>query len=247
MKYLSVIIPAYNEEENLKKGALDLVSQYLKKQKYSWEVLIVDDGSIDKTAVLAKKFADTHPGFRVVKQPHRGKGGAVIAGVLAAKGDFVLFSDMDQATPMDQTKKLLSKLEEGYDAAIGSRTGREGAPLIRKAMAYGFMFLRTIILRLPYKDTQCGFKIFKSQAAKKIFRRMKVFSEKMETKGASVSAGFDLEILYIARKLGLKVVEVPVRWHDQEGTQVNPVKDSWEGFRDLVKVRMNALLGRYKI
>ena len=114
-------------------------------------------------------------------------------------------------------------------------------------MAYGFALLRTIILRLPYKDTQCGFKAFNRQAAKKIFKKMKIFNEKMETKGASVSAGFDLEILYIARKLKLKVAEVPVVWHHQEGTKVNPVKDSWEGLRDLMRVRINAFLGRYNL
>ena len=114
-------------------------------------------------------------------------------------------------------------------------------------MAYGFMFLRTLVLRLPYQDTQCGFKAFKRQAADKIFRKMKIFSENAAASGSSVSAGFDLEILYIARKLGTKVAEVPVEWSHQEGTKVNPIKDSWEGFRDLIKVRINALLGRYKI
>lgn len=245
--YLSVIIPAYNEEENIKKGVLDKVWKYFSKQKYSWEVLIVDDGSKDKSVNAAEQFSKKHNGFGVLREEHRGKGGTVIAGMLAAKGDVILFSDMDQATPINQVEKLLVKLDRGYDIAIGSRTGREGAPLIRKLMAYGFMFLRTLVLRLPYKDTQCGFKAFKSQAANKIFRKMKIFSEKATTKGASVSAGFDLEILYIARKLGLKVAEVPVVWSHQEGTKVNPIKDSWEGFRDLMKVRINSLLGRYRI
>ena len=245
--FLSIVIPAYNEGENIKKRVLEKVYDYIDKQKYSWEVLIVDDGSEDETASLSDKFANTHKGLRVLKEPHRGKGGTVIAGMLAAKGDVILFTDMDQATPINQLEKLLAKLNSGYDIAIGSRTGREGAPLIRKLMAYGFMFLRTLVLRLPYQDTQCGFKAFKRQAADKIFRKMKVFSESAAASGSSVSAGFDLEILYIARKLGTKVAEVPVEWSHQEGTKVNPIKDSWEGFRDLIKVRINALLGRYKI
>lgn len=245
--YLSVVIPAYNEHGNLKRGVLASVWDYLKAQKYTWEVLIVDDGSTDDTADLAEKFAEKHKGFRVLRQSHRGKGGTVIAGMLSALGDIVLFTDMDQATPLDQAEKVLPRFKKGFDVIIGSRGGREGAPLIRKLMAYGFMLVRTLVLRLPYKDTQCGFKAFRKEAAKKIFESLKIFSDRMETKGASVSAGFDLEVLYIARKLGLKVAEVPVEWHHQEGTRVNPIKDSWEGFRDLVKVRINALLGRYKV
>lgn len=244
--YLSVVIPAYNEHVNLKRGVLAGVWDYLDKQKYSWEVLIVDDGSKDDTARLAEKFAKQHKGFRVYKEPHRGKGGTVISGMLKAKGEIVLFTDMDQATPINQIEKLIPKFNQGYDIIIGSRAGREGAPLIRKIMAYGFVVLRTLILRLPYKDTQCGFKVFKKAAARKIFTKMKIFSEKTKTKGASVTAGFDLEVLYIARKLKYKVAEVPVEWHHQEGTKVNPLKDSWEGFRDLMKVRLNAISGKYK-
>lgn len=245
--FLSVVIPAYNEEHNLRTGVLGGVYDYLAEQSYSWEVLLVDDGSTDRTAELAKSFAQKHGKVRVLEEPHRGKGGALIAGMLAGKGDIVLFSDMDQATPIDQLEKVLPKFKQGYDMVIGSRKGREGAPLIRKLMAYGFSLLRLLILRLPYKDTQCGFKAFTKEAARKVFRRMKIFSDKMTTYGAAVTAGFDLEILYIARKLRLKVAEVAVDWHHKEGTRVNPIRDSWEGLRDLVKVRINAILGRYKV
>ena len=245
--FLSVVISAYNEEKSLKAGVLEELDGYLKRVDYPWEVLIVDDGSKDKTAELVESFAASHKGFRLLREPHRGKGGGVIAGMVKARGDIVLFTDMDQATPITQLEKVLPKFDEGYDVVIGSRSGRQGAPFIRKLMAYGFSALRLLVLRLPYKDTQCGFKAFTKNATKQIFKRMKIFNERMRTQGASVTAGFDLEILYLARKLRLKVAEVPVEWHHKEGTKVNPLKDSWEGFRDLIKVRVNALSGKYKI
>ena len=253
--FLSVIIPAYNEEKNLKNKVLDEVWGYLKNQKYFWEVLIVDDGSTDKTVRLVEEFIRKgRSGIRLLKEKHRGKGGTVIAGMLQAKGDYALFMDMDQATPISEIEKFLPKFEEalpdgrrGYDVVIASRSGREGAPLIRKLMAYGFMLLRTLILRLPYKDTQCGFKAFKIDSAKKIFKRLKIFNESNIISGASVSAGFDLEILYIARKLGLKIAEVNVIWSHKDTERINPIRDSYEGLRDLLKVRINAILGKYKV
>lgn len=244
---LSVVIPAYNEEYNLRSGVLDLVINYLNRQKYFWEVLFVDDGSSDLTAKIAEDFAKTHNNFFVLKEPHRGKGGTVIAGMLKAKGNIILFTDTDQATPIDQVEKFLPKFEEGYDIVIGSRSGRRGAPILRKLMAYGFAFLRTIILRLPYKDTQCGFKAFKKEASREIFKRMQVFNQKGEEKGAGVTAGFDLEVLYLARKLKFKVAEVEVIWNHKESERINPIRDSWEGLRDLFRVRLNALQGKYKV
>lgn len=246
--HLSVVIPAYNEEINLKRGVLSSVYDYLAKQKYTWEVLVVDDGSTDKTKEIVSGFIKKHRGFKLMKEPHRGKGGTVIAGVLAAKGEIVLFSDMDQSTPIDQIEKFLPRFEKGYDVVIGSRKGREGSSLIRKTMAYGFALLRNLILRIPFKDTQCGFKAFRRDAARSIFGKMKIFSEKMETKGASVAAGFDLETLFIARKLKLKIADVYVEWYEYgERREVSPIKDSWEGFRDLVRIRINALLGEYRV
>lgn len=247
MNKLSVVIPAYNEEGSLKKGSLDEVWNFLNKQKYDWEVIIVDDASTDRTLFLSQEFAKTHKGIKVIAEPHRGKGGSVIAGMLKTTGDIVIFSDMDQATPIEEFEKFIPKFGEGYDIVIGSRSGRKGAPIIRKLMAYGFSILRTIILRLPYKDTQCGFKAFKKEASEKIFSEMKVFSKKSKARGAAVSAGFDLEVLYLARKLGFRVAEVPVRWFHKETERINPIKDSFEGLRDLIKVRINALEGKYKV
>jgi len=244
--FLSVVIPAYNEEYNLRTGVMDSVYDYLLQQDYTWEILFVDDGSTDNTAKLAEDFAKKHSNFFVLKEPHRGKAGTVTAGVLKAKGEIILFTDTDQATPIDQVEKVLPKFKQGYDVVIGSRSGREGAPLIRKIMAYGFSILRLLILRLPFKDTQCGFKAFSKEAAEEIFKRLEIFDSKNKSVGASVTAGFDLEILYIARKLRYKIAEVPVDWHHKEGTKVDPIKDSVEGLRGLIMVRINSLQGKYK-
>lgn len=247
MKKLSVVIPAFNESYNLRTGVLDSVYDYLSRKKYNWEILFVDDGSTDDTVKIASNFASSHKNFIVLKEPHRGKAGTVISGMLKATGDVILFTDTDQATPIDQIEKVLPKFDQGFDVVIGSRVGREGAPIVRKIMASGFSILRNLVLQLPYIDTQCGFKAFKKEASTEIFKRMKVFSENNQTSGASVTAGFDLEILYIARKLKLRVAEVPVDWHHKEGTKVNPIKDSWEGLKGLLMVRLNALTGKYKI
>jgi len=246
--YLSVVIPAYNEEINLKRGVLDSVYGYLKNKRFSWEVLVLDDGSSDGTVSFVEKFAKSHDNFFLKREPHRGKGGTIMAGVDEAKGEFILFTDMDQSTPMDQFDKFLPKLEKGYEVAIGSRSGRPGQPLIRKIMAYGFVILRTLILRLPYKDTQCGFKVFSSPAANEIFKRMQIYRKNVASKMGSVTAGFDLEVLYIARKLGLKVAEVPVEWYEYgQRKEVNPITDSIEGLRGLLMVRLNAIKGKYKV
>jgi dolichyl-phosphate beta-glucosyltransferase len=245
--FLSVVIPAFNEEYNLRTGVMDSVYDYLSRQDYTWEILFVDDGSTDNTAKLAESFARKHSNFYVLKEPHRGKAGTVTAGILKAKGDIILFTDADQATPIDQLEKILPKFKNGYEVVIGSRHGREGAPIVRKIMAWGFSLLRLLVLRLPFKDTQCGFKAFTTKAAEKIFKRLEIFSSKNVSKGASVTAGFDLEILYVARKLGYKIAEVPVDWHHKEGTKVDPIKDSIEGLRGLILVRLNALQKKYGV
>lgn len=245
--YLSVVIPAYNEEINLKRGVLDSVYNYLKNKDFSWEVIILDDGSTDKTTSLVEDFTRSHRNFFLKREPHRGKGGTLLAGVKYAKGDIVLTLDMDQSTPIAEFDKFRAKFSKGYNVVIGRRHGRPGQSPIRKLMAYGFVVLRTLILHLPFPDTQCGFKAYDKKARELVFKKIQIYGQKSGSKSGSVSAGFDLEVLFIARKLGLKITDVAVEWYEYgERKEVNPIKDSWEGLRDLVKIRLNSLQGKYR-
>lgn len=246
--FLSVVVPSYDEMANLQKGVLDKVEHFLSKKKYSYEVIIVDDGSRDGSIGFVKEFTKDNSRFRIIENPHLGKGGTVIAGVLNSKGDYVLFSDMDQATPIEEIDKLLPYFDEGYDIVIGSRQQRKGAPFSRKLMAKGMIFLRTILVGIHgISDTQCGFKMFKRKVAQKLFNKInKLHNNFKKVSGSNVSAGFDVELLYIAQKMGYKIKEVPVNWLYVETRRVNPIKDSLAGVIDLIRIKMKALKGEYK-
>lgn len=246
--YLSVVIPAYNEETNIRLGALDKVARFMGGLSYSWEVILADDGSTDGTHRLLGEFAFINKSFRVLQNIHQGKAMTVIAGVLAAKGDIVLFTDLDQATPIHEIDKLLGWFHKGFDVVIGSRSNRrEGAPFTRRVMARGFVFLRSLILGLHgISDTQCGFKAFRRSVARNIFDRLKLYNQHREVEGSMVTAGFDIEVLYIARTLGYSLKEVPVEWHYVETRRVNPLKDSWQGLMDIIRIRMNSMRGLYR-
>lgn len=246
--FLSVVIPAFNEETNIRLGALDKVSRYLERQSYVWEVIVVDDGSTDATASLLDAFAQSNRGFRVIHNRHQGKAATVITGVRAARGNIVLFSDLDQATPIHQIEILLPWFERGFDVVIGSRNSRrEGAPILRLIMARGFMMLRSLILGLSgVTDTQCGFKAFRRREALRIIDHLSLYGTQHEVSGSMVTAGFDIEFLYLAKRLGYKIKEVPVEWHYVETRRVNPIMDSWQGLLDILKIRMNAWKGVYR-
>ncbi len=245
--FLSVVIPAYNEETNIRLGALDKVSRYFERVSYSWEVIVVDDGSTDATRQLLAEFA-TNRGFTVIENPHQGKAATVITGMLAAHGGIVLFSDLDQAAPIRELEKLLPWFDKGYDVVIGSRNAtRAGAPLTRLLMARGFMMLRSLLLGLKgIKDTQCGFKAFRREIAQDLFQRLKLYGKRQQVSGSMVTAGFDIEVLFLARKSGYKIKEVPIEWHYVETRRINPLKDSWQGLMDIVNIRLNAWKGLYR-
>lgn len=243
---LSVIIPAYNESDNLKKEVLDDLADYLDKNLKNYEAIIVDDGSTDDTIKLVEDFSKKNSKFKLIKNNHGGKAIAVMTGLLNSKGDIGLFTDMDQATPISEVEKLLPYFDKGYDIAIGSRSGRKGAPLIRKLMAFGFAMIRTIILGLSFKDTQCGFKAFNRQAINEIFPDLlKRWHKHLEKKGAAVNAAFDVETLFIAKKKGFKIKEVGVEWHHVGSERVQVIKDSLEAVIDILKIRINDILGLY--
>lgn len=242
---LSVVVPAYKEVQNIRSGVLNEVDEYLRNQKYSYEVLIIDDGSPDETAKVAEEVVKDKKGFRVIHNPHGGKALTVISGMQKTKGEVAVFTDMDQATPLNQIEKLLPKFSEGYDIVIGSRHGREGAPLIRKLSAWGFATLRNILLGLPFSDTQCGFKAFNQQAIREVFPKLEEIWQDKISSGAAVNAGFDVEMLFLAKQQGLKIAEVPVSWHYVGTERVQLAKDAYEAITDMLRIRHNQLLGRY--
>ncbi|MCR4325016.1 MAG: glycosyltransferase family 2 protein [Candidatus Curtissbacteria bacterium] len=246
--HLTVIIPAYNEEPNFKKGTIDGVPEYLEKQNYSWEILIVDDGSDDNTASLAEEFAKKHNNIRVIKNPHQGKAETVKTGVEKADGELILFTDFDQATPISEAERLLPFFPE-YDIVIGSRqlpgAKREKEPIYRHIMGLGFNLVVQVIAIRGIWDTQAGFKCFKAEVAKELFGHLQVYGRGKKVKGALVTA-FDVELLFIAKKKGYKIKEVAIAWHHVATTRVSPIKDSLRMFRDVLKVRLNDIKGVYK-
>jgi glycosyltransferase involved in cell wall biosynthesis len=233
---------------NLRKGVLDKVEHFLKKQKYTYEVIIVDDGSKDGSVEFIKDFVEEYPTFRLIKSEHVGKAGAVTKGVLEAKGEYVLFTDMDQATPIEEINKMIPYFEGGFDIVIGSRsTRRQGAPLSRVIVSRGAIIMRKLIVGLgDITDTQCGFKAFKYDVAQKLFTGIsKVHHGYKKILGSAVTAGFDMELLYLARKRGYKIKEVPVSWLYVESRRVSPFKDSIEGIKDLLIIKSNEMSGKY--
>ena len=252
MKKISVIIPSYNESDNLKRGVLDEVNSYLKTIRADYEVLIVDDGSSDSSVEIVKKYISKNSTFKLIQNNHGGKAMAVLTGMERASGEIILFTDMDQATPINQLDKFLPKFKEGlsnngngFDIVIGSRQGRKGAPFIRQLSAFGFSVLRKIILGLPFKDTQCGFKAFNRKSMEKIVPKIKGEWGVLHIRGGAVNAGFDVELLYLAKKYGFKIAEVPVEWNYVDTERVQVFKDALAAIYDMIRIRVNDIRGKY--
>lgn len=244
---ITLIIPCYNEVANLQKGVLDKIGNYVEKKDNFHEVLIVDDGSTDDSREIVRSYLKRFPKFKLVENNHQGKAFAIITGIHKAEGKQVMFSDIDLATPIEESKKLIEKYEEGNQIVIGSRgANRAGAPLTRKIMAVGMITLRGLFLGLgKLRDTQCGFKLFETSAARKTIDKLQVFKNGRTIQGSSVSAGFDLEFLFTAKKLGFSIAEVPVTWRHVETKNVHFINDSIETLSDMMKIRYYYLNGKY--
>lgn len=212
------------------------------------EIIIADDGSSDDTLAVARSFTPRTVSYRVLALPHRGKAATVRTGVLAARGKTILFTDADLSTPIEYAHRLLTALEAGADVAIGSREG-EGAtrvrePRYRHIMGRAFNLIVRLLVVPGINDTQCGFKAFRHEAAKDLFRRARLHVDDKTVRGARVT-GFDVEILHLAQRRGYTIAEVPVYWQHVSGSKVQPIRDSFRMAVDVAKVRLNASLGRY--
>jgi len=242
---LSLVVPAYNEESRLP-PSLDRMVAYLRNGgPQPAEILVVDDGSKDRTGEIVREAAARLNGdgveIKLVENPgNRGKGYSVRHGMLEARGEWVLFTDADLSAPIEELDKLLEVVRKGnYDGAIGSRAldralvGKH-QPMMRELSGRLFNMAVRLGAGLSYRDTQCGFKLFSRRAAQEIFRRQRLDR-----------FGFDVEILYLAKKLGFQIAETPVRWNDVEGTKVSLLSGA-DAFLDIARVRWNDLLGRYR-
>lgn len=250
-KSISIVIPCYNEEDNLKRGVLKQVYNFLKKQSFVWEVLICNDESTDSSLKLCRAFTKKHQGFRLINLSHGGKPAAVWAGIKAAKYPLVLFADMDQSTPLSEVNKLLPYFNQDFQVVIGSRgTTRHGFSLIRKLMSGVFLLIRKLILLPNVDDTQCGFKAFETKIARKLFPHLQFFQQKSSS-GWRVSA-FDVELLFMAQKWGHKIKEVKVNWRDEDISTTKGdnatrfKKESQQMAREIFRVKINDIKGLYE-
>ena len=236
---LSIIIPAYDEELRLPR-TLDRVRAWIEGARISAEVIVVDDGSKDATARVVNERAAQWPALRLVSNPgNRGKGYSVRHGAMEARGDALLFTDADLSAPIEESPKLLNALAT-HDAAIGSRAlDRRVIEVhqsrLREIAGMVFNLVVRVLLGLSFADTQCGFKAFKRERCMILFERQKI--ERF---------GFDPELLYLAKRYGLKVAEIPVRWAHDPGTRISMARDSIGMFGEIWSVRWNAWMGRYR-
>jgi dolichyl-phosphate beta-glucosyltransferase len=233
----SVIIPAYDEERRMP-ASLERVTAFIQKQLYPIEVIVVDDGSQDGTAAIVEGFAEKYPFVTLVRNPHSGKGAAIRTGIARGQGQYLVVSDTDLSVPIEELPKFLPPVLDSYDVAIASRevqgAQRINEPYYRHLMGRVYNLLVRLVAVPGIQDTQCGFKAFRREVAREIFPFQTI-----------EGWGFDVEILFIARRFGYQVVEVPVVWYYGAESKVSPVKDTIGMFAELLQVRRNARQGLY--
>jgi glycosyltransferase involved in cell wall biosynthesis len=238
--FYSIIIPAYNEAERIG-ASLDRILGYIAESRWSAEIIVVNDGSRDNTSQVVQEYSRRNPIIRVLENPgNRGKGYSVRNGMLNASGQVLLFTDADLSSPIEEANKLFAVIESGKaDVAIGSRylqseLQTRKQPLHRRMLGRAFNGALRMILGLSYVDTQCGFKAFNRKAVTTIFPNMKI--ERW---------GFDPEILFLARRYGLRVAEVAVSWAHDHRSKISPMRDGTRMLGELLRIRMNSVGGKY--
>jgi glycosyltransferase involved in cell wall biosynthesis len=244
---LSLIIPAFNEQSRIGR-TLEESWGFLAAQPYDFEVILSDDGSTDETRVIGECFRQSHGNVTILSIPHGGKAAAIRAGMKAARGEIVVFTDADLATPISYIADFVAAIERGADVVIGSREGaganRVGEPFYRHMMGRAFNRLVQTLMLPGINDTQCGFMAVTRFASQEITRRARLYADHETITGARVTA-FDVEMLVIARKLGLKITEIPVIWTYGTQSKVNPITDTVTNLRDIAAIKLNALKHAY--
>lgn len=234
---LSIIIPAHNEENRLP-ASLEAIKQFLAGQSYAAEVIVVENGSTDGTLQLAESFQVKIPYLKVFHEEQRGKGLAVKRGMLEAEGDYRFICDTDLSMPISEVNKFLPPLLSGVEVAIASREApgavRYNEPSYRHLVGRAFNLMVRIMALPGLQDTQCGFKMFRADVAQKVFPLQTL-----------AGMSFDVEVLFITRKLGYRITEVPIPWYFNADSRVRLIRDSFRMFFDLITIRFNSLGGRY--
>ncbi len=245
---LTLIIPAYNEAARLP-ATLKIVLEFLRKSGVTWELLVADDGSVDDTPYIAAAAENADPNVRHLQLRHRGKAAAIREGVNVASGRFIIFTDADLSTPIEYVDQAYALLRGDSDIVIGTREARQsqriGEPEYRHLMGRVYNAVVQLLVVPGINDTQCGFKGFRADVARDLFQSARLYRDGSAPVRGPLVTGFDIELLFLARKRGYRIHELPVVWRHVKGSNVRPVIDTFRMLRDALQVRLNDLCGRY--
>lgn len=247
----SIVISAYNEESRITKTLTQTLS-FMNQFAPAFEIIVVDDGSKDKTAEVVEEYAKDHPEIKLIKNVHKGKAGGIRTGMLKSSGKMVLMMDADMATPLEELKRLATWINDNdFDIAIASREGigakRQDEPVYRHVMGRVFNLLVRIALGLEFQDTQCGFKLFKGDVARKIFSHLIVYDDNLPQINKSFFGAFDVEVLYCAKQMGYKIKDVPVKWNYVATAHLNALSNSYKMARDVLRIKILGLKEAYAL
>jgi dolichyl-phosphate beta-glucosyltransferase len=247
----SIVISAYNEESRITKTLTQTLS-FMNQFAPAFEIIVVDDGSKDKTANVVEEYAKDHPEIKLIRNVHKGKAGGIRTGTLKSSGKMVLMMDADMATPLEELKRLATWINDSnFDIAIASREGigakRQDEPAYRHVMGRVFNLLVRVTLGLEFQDTQCGFKLFKGDVARKIFSHLIVYGADLPQISKPFFGAFDVEVLYCAEQLGYKIKDVPVKWNYIPTTRLNALSNAYKMGRDVLRIKILGLRGAYAL